>query len=235
VGFAASVPDLTRVLEKVRTRAWALDLHPGAAVTHGWRWLLALGTVLGCGGRAVVDAGPGADGGAGDGGAGGADVIELPACAAWCEVQEACGYIGSCMDHCLEKASYLTPCEAEFEAFVACAATRKPLDPPACTEWEGESDCSDELDALYACVYPTGPCETERHCTLSGPNTFSECTATCGGVVYTSACEHSGLTTPFPMDCACQVDGETVGTCQNVTGDGSVGFDCCSEYFADSG
>ena len=61
-----------------------------------------------------------------------------------------------------------------------------------------------------------------------------KCESVCGGVVYTSACGKVGSGSGFPMDCECQIDGEPVGACQNVTGDGSFSLGCCSTYFAES-
>lgn len=181
----------------------------------------ALLMVWACGGKAVVD--PIGDAG-GAGGGGGAVVVGLKACQTLCEAKAKCGD-ETCLEPCLQMGSHLAPCRSEYETWVLCTV---PLDPPQCTP---VGDCSVELDALYACVYPTGPCEMKRHCMVPGSSSFIECSATCGGVVYTSTCG-SPQDHDFPMGCSCHVGEATVGTCQSVT---ITGFDCCSALFADSG
>jgi hypothetical protein len=134
------------------------------------------------------------------------------------------------MDHCLESASYLGACEPEVAPVLVCNAAH--LAPDCAYPIVG---CEAELDALKACVYPAGSCGTRKCFTGKGAGTpVLKCDVVCGGVVYTSACGETGKTKSFPMDCECQIDGEPVGTCQNVTGDGSTGMDCCSVYFAES-
>jgi hypothetical protein len=190
--------------------------------------MVALATVCACGGRVAVDA---SGGESGSGGVGGTGVADMPACHAWCEVvTQRCDYKGSCVDDCLEQASYLAPCQAEFEALMLCDIAGPPVE--AC--FAIPDACDAAADALWACVYPTVPCESTTVCKAgSNDEPSMTCTTVCGGVVYMSACglERSG----FPMDCICQIDGETVGTCQNVTGNGSARLGCCAMHFAESG
>lgn len=137
------------------------------------------------------------------------------------------------MDHCLERASYLGPCVSEHEALLLCRAADPPVDSEDCDKPLGP--CEGELDALLACVYPAGPCEGGTCSPGQGAGTPTlQCDVACAGAVYTWACNKSSKTQGFPMDCVCQIDGEPVGACQNVTGDGSHGLSCCSVYFAES-
>lgn len=187
-------------------------------------WVLALGA-LGCSGELVDPS----DEGGGRGEA--ADEITA-ACEDWCESYTSqCDYSGSCTDHCLEHATYLRPCAAEYETLVRCEAGLEWLDSPSCNAAKGGSACEAELGKLLDCVYPTGACESQ--CTAGEPGAELECTYLCGEVTYISACNPSGSDGAFPMDCACQIDGEDVGKCQNVTADGSAGLGCCSSYFAE--
>ncbi|MEZ4311277.1 MAG: hypothetical protein R3F14_24815 [Polyangiaceae bacterium] len=190
-------------------------------------WFIALGMLGACGGRVVVDTS------GGGGGAGGGDAAVLSACNKWCEVRtKQCPYVGSCTDHCLEHASYLGPCESEYEALLLCRADHPSFDPMDCDKYV--VTCEAESDALVSCVYPAGPCGSGE-CVVGGPGTAAiECSIACGGVVYTSACGQKGSNSGFPMDCTCQIDGELIGTCQNVTANGSANLGCCSVYFAES-
>ena len=191
-----------------------------------------LGMMSACGGQAVLEA----TGEGGAGGEGGISVATLSACTVWCggPWEEQCQHDEPCMDRCLETASYLEPCAPEYEVALLCYATAFiPNDPPACDTPPDATACETETDALLACVFPAGPCEIGQ-CVAGGPSPGPAivCDRLCGGVVYTSACGQVGSGAGFPMDCECQIDGETVGTCQNVTGNGSAGLGCCSEYFA---
>ena len=153
-------------------------------------------------------------------------------CEAWCESYTAqCDYAGSCTDHCLEHAAYLRPCASDYEALVRCETGLTWLDQPNCTETKSGTACEAELGALLDCVYPSGACESQ--CAVGADGAALECTYLCGGVTYVSTCNPSGSETGFPMECACQIDGERVGGCQNVSAEGSAGLGCCSSYFAE--
>lgn len=193
-------------------------------------WFVVLGIVSACGGRAVVEPN-GQDGG---GGTGGANGVALSACNDWCEVYtERCVGNETCRDGCLERASYLSPCESEYEALLQCSTSHPPLDSVDCTK--PPVDCETQQNALEACVYPAGPCEPGACVTGNGLGAPAlACDFVCGGVVYTSACGEVGSSGDFPLDCTCQIDGESVGACQSVTSIGVSGFGCCSVYFATS-
>lgn len=157
----------------------------------------------------------------------------LSACNEWCEARAAqCGDVDSCMDHCLERASYLAPCESEYEEVLLCGAAHPPLDPLDCNK--PVASCDAERDTLLGCVYPAGPCEPGECFAGQAGAPAMECNFVCGGVVYTSACGQGGVKSDFPMDCSCQIDGEPVGTCQSVTVNGVTSLGCCSAYFAES-
>ena len=199
-----------------------------------WKWFIVLGMVGACGGRVVVDTSGGA-GGTGEAGGGGG--VALSRCKDWCEVYTAqCIDMESCMAECLELASYLDPCESEYEALLLCQTAHPPLEPSDCNKHP--VSCDTQLDALKACVYPAGPCDVGKCIAGSGsasdPGPAMEFNFVCCGVVYTSACGQAGSNSGFPMDCTCQIDGEPVGTCQSVTGLGVNTLGCCSAYFAES-
>ncbi len=171
----------------------------------------------------------------GGGGSGGAELFPdiTSACEESCENYTAqCDYGGSCVDQCLEAATHLAPCAAAYESLTRCSATLEWLDEPECTK--RRNSCAAEADALFACVYPTGGCELP--CESAAGVDGTSCSVGCGGVSYVSLCSASPDTGKWPMDCTCQIDGETVGSCQNVSGNGTYywsGGGCCSTYFAE--
>jgi hypothetical protein len=202
-----------------------------------WAWVPvgALGIVTACSARVVTDP-PSGDGGAaeGGGGTGGSPVPAESVCHQWCEANTPdCGDIDACVAHCLEKASYMGSCAPAFEALLACKIDSEPIDPPDCGPTEPATGCNAE-GALAQCIYPAGTC-TEGGCVAgsSEVDPATRCDYSCGGTIYTATCEYVGADS-FPLECACQVDGETVGTCQAVSGLGLARFGCCSAHFADS-
>jgi hypothetical protein len=190
--------------------------------------LLAFGLLAACGGEVLLDPSDGA------GGSGGGGAVAEAACTAWCEANAAhCSEVEPCLAECLERGSYLRPCAAEYEAAIRCRAAHPPLAPDACSTPPAACEAVD--DAMLSCVYPAGPCEPGQ-CLAGGSaaEPSLQCDFFCGDVVYTSACGQVGSGTDFPKECTCQIDGETVGTCQSVTPVGAVALGCCSAYFAES-
>ena len=121
----------------------------------------------------------------------------------------------------------MTPCAAQYEALVRCRATIEWLDKPECTK--RENSCAAESDALSACIFPTGECEMPTECVAG-----RACTTICGGVSYVALCSPSSG--GWPMNCTCQIDGKAVGSCQNVSGNGTNFWGaggCCNVYFAE--
>ncbi len=192
--------------------------------------MLALGLLGACAEVVILPD----DGGAGSGG-GGPPPSTTAACEEACENRNAqCDYVGgSCIDQCLEGASYLAACAAQYEATVRCRATIEWLDKPECDKPQGS--CVAEADALLACLYPTGECQPKGYSCVPGEG-GTTCTILCGGVSYVSLCSADPSTGKHPLHCTCQIDGEVVGSCQNVSGNGTWlwGFGgCCNTYFAE--
>ena len=100
--------------------------------------------------------------------------------------------------------------------------------------WESALSCEDEKDAIVACVFPAGPCDYGE-CYAGGPDEPTlRCEYSCGGVLYTSSCDLYPARSEA-AECVCQVDGETVGSCQAVGPEFMGHRGCCWAHFAETG
>jgi hypothetical protein len=120
---------------------------------------MAVGLLLGCGGKVVVDQGGGVAGG-GAGAGGGSTVVDPESlCSAACDAEAKLGCpkelgAGDCVASCMTSFQTLPTCTAELGATLACG-TAAIL---ATSNCNAPGDCQNEANALVACVQKaTGP------------------------------------------------------------------------------
>jgi hypothetical protein len=123
---------------------------------------------------------------------------------------------GDCLAEC--EALYQPGCETETTEFVLCLAHNFG---PAC---ELGNTCNGEFAVYQNCFAPTIDC-VETRCS-EGPEACA-CEASCDGTMVLQSCqEHDDF-----FQCACSVDGRSIGECVQSDKVCELDLGCCKELW----
>lgn len=158
----------------------------------------------------------------GGAGSGGAPVVDgtSPECERWANAFRPCtGENPIALRELLESCLVYSPCQAEADAYWACAAPN--------LEKNCSAKCSESGDAVLICMLTVADCVAKPDgCTCTGIG-FQPPTATSCEVIEGEAGGSGGGAAAPVVQCQCLRDGKLVRICQQDTVDCGLGSSCC--------
>lgn len=156
-------------------------------------------------------------------GAGGGTALE--GCDRYCGEVDAAGCTPApgvtCEAYCENRVDFAQACESLLAPVIECEA-----DQIAADGCESSGPCDDLRDTFLACVYPPdGPGDIT--CELA-PEEVRICETSSSEHTFTSHCSRRDDDLGF--DCSCRIDGESFGTCIDVSDAGT----CCYIWFQEA-